>query len=222
MTYDLHDMPAAVPVGLLAKAERVETATVGHRRQLGFVDRGIQALSPGRMAGTAVTLALPGQDSTLLHHIVQFLRPGDILVIDRLGDDRHACLGGGVACAIKATGCAGVVIDGPATDKSEILHYELPVWCRGVAPITTRLHDVGGSFNVDICCGGAVVHPGDLVVADESGVLALPVAEAEADIDWALGKQAAEPEGHKQLQAGVRLGERSGASAMVTAKTAKP
>lgn len=222
MTYDVRDMPAAVPSTLLEKAERVETATVGHRRQLGFVDRSIQALSPGRMAGTAVTLALPGQDSTLLHHIVQFLRPGDILVIDRLGDDRHACLGGGVACAIKATGCAGVVIDGPATDKIEILHYELPVWCRGVAPITTRLHNVGGAFNADICCGGAVVHPGDLVVADESGVLVVPVAEAEADIDWALGKQATEPEGHKQLMAGEKLGERSGASAMVVAKMAKP
>jgi regulator of RNase E activity RraA len=221
MTYDLRSMPAAVPPGLLEKAERVETATIGHRRQLGFVDRGVQALKAGKIAGTAVTLALPGQDSTLLHHIVQFLRPGDILVIDRLGDDRHACLGGGVACAIKASRCAGVIIDGPATDKSEILHYELPVWCRGVAPITTRLYDIGGAFNADICCGGAVVHPGDLVVADESGVLVMPIAEAEADIDWALGKQAAEPEGHKLMLAGEKLGERSGASAMVAAKMAK-
>ena len=78
-------------------------------------------------------------DSTLLHHIIQYLRPGDILIIDRLGDHKHACLGGGVACAIKARGCIGVVIDGTCTDAQEIIQYRLPVWSRGVSPITTRL-----------------------------------------------------------------------------------
>jgi regulator of RNase E activity RraA len=219
MSYVIRDMPVPVPERLLAKAREVETATIGHRRHMGFVDREIRAMLPGRrIAGTAVTLALPGQDSTLLHHIVQFLRPNDVLVIDRLGDHKHAAVGGGVACAIKATGCVGVAIDGPCTDLAEIEQYDLPVWARGVAPITTRLYDVGGSFNVDIACGGAVVHPGDLVVADPCGVLAMPCSEAESDIDWALGKQAAEPEGHRQMMAGARLGERSGASTMVAAK----
>lgn len=220
MSYILRDMPDQIPDDLLEKAGRVETATIGHRRQLGFVDRRVQCVSRGdlRIAGTAVTLALPGQDSTLLHHVVQFLRAGDILVIDRLGDDRHACLGGGVACAIKASGCSAVVLDGPCTDLVEIHEYGLPVWCRGVAPITTRLYDIGGAFNVDIACGGAVVHPGDVVVADGSGVLIMPAGEAEADIDWALGKQAAEPDGHQRLRAGEKLGELSGASTMVAAK----
>jgi regulator of RNase E activity RraA len=219
MSYVMRDMPAAVPEALLAKAREVETATIGHRRHMGFADREIRAMLPGRrIAGTAVTVALPGQDSTLLHHIVQFLRPNDVLVIDRLGDHKHAAVGGGVACAIKATGCVGVIIDGPCTDLAEIEQYDLPVWARGVAPITTRLYDVGGSFNVDVACGGAVVHPGDVVVADPCGVLVMPAGEALSDIDWALGKQAAEPEGHKQLMAGARLGERSGASAMVAAK----
>ena len=222
MTYRLCDMPEQVPAALLEKASRTETATIGHLRQLGFVDRGIQGVLPGRrVAGTAVTLAIPGQDSTLLHHVIQFLRPGDILVIDRLGDDKHACLGGGVACAIKASGCSGVLLDGPCTDLPEIVEYDLPVWCRGVAPITTRLYDIGGAFNVDVCCGGAVVHPGDLVIADFSGAVVMPVAEAEADVDWALGKQASEPEGHRKLLAGEKLGERSGASAKVAAKLAK-
>jgi regulator of RNase E activity RraA len=219
MSYVMRDMPAAVPERLLAKARKVETATIGHRRHMGFVDREIRAMLAGRrIAGTAVTVALPGQDSTLLHHIVQFLRPNDVLVIDRLGDHKHAAVGGGVACAIKATGCVGVIIDGPCTDLPEIEQYDLPVWARGVAPITTRLYNVGGSFNVDVACGGAVVHPGDLVVADPCGVLVMPADEAEDDIDWALGKQAAEPDAHRQMLAGARLGERSGASALVEAK----
>ncbi len=204
MSYVIKDMPAQVAPALVEKGAGTETATVGHRRHMGFMDRGIQSILPGRrVTGTAVTLALPGQDSTLLHHVVQFLRPGDVLCIDRLGDSKHACLGGGVAVAIKATGCAGVVIDGPCTDVPEIEAYDLAVWCRGAAPITTRLYDIGGSFNVPVSCGGAVVNPGDLVIADFSGVLVLPPEE---------------PESHKRMQAGEKLGERSGASALVRAK----
>lgn len=215
VTYKINAMPPQVPTELIEKASRAETATIGHRRQLGFVDRRIQGLSPGRIAGTAVTVAIPGQDSTLLHHVIQFLRPGDVLVIDRLGDDRHACLGGGVAVAIKATGCAGVILDGPATDRSEILAEKLPVWCRGLAPITTRILNIGGAFNVDVSCGGAVVHPGDLVIADESGVLIMTMDDCESDLDWALGKQAGEPDSHVKMRGGERIGERSGASGLV-------
>jgi len=219
MGYIINEMPPQVDAALIEKCRRVETATVGHRRHMGFADREIQAVLPGRrIAGTAVTLALPGQDSTLLHHVIQFLRPCDVLVIDRLGDNKHACLGGGVAVAIKATGCAGVIVDGPCTDFPEIEQFDLPVWCRGPAPITTRLYDIGGSFNVPICCGGAVVNPGDVLVADSSGVLVMPAHEAEADVDWALEKQAAEPLAHERIAAGERLGVRSGASAMVEKK----
>jgi regulator of RNase E activity RraA len=219
MRYTIKDMPPQVDAALLQKAQRVETATIGHRRFLGFADPAIQEVLPKRrrVAGTAVTLALPGQDSTLLHHIVQFLRPGDVLVIDRLGDHRHACLGGGVACAIKARGTAAVVIDGACTDLPEIEQYDLPVWCRGPSPITTRIYDIGGAFNVPVSIGGAVVRPGDLVVCDFSGVLAMPPDEAEDDVDWALGKQESEPRLHEALKDGALLGERSGASAKVDA-----
>ena len=215
MRYNIRPMPPALPQALVAKAARAETATIGHRRQLGFVHRAVQQIMPGRIAGNAVTLALPGQDSTLLHHVIQFLRPGDILIIDRLGDDKHACLGGGVAVAIKASGCTGVILDGPATDRDEILAEGLPLWSRGFSPITTRLLDVGGAFNVDVVCGGAVVHPGDVVVADASGVLVMPREEAEADLDWALGKQKAEPELHAAVRSGDKIGTLSGASAIV-------
>lgn len=223
MSYAINDMPEQMDADLLEKAQCAETATIGHRRQMGFFDPAIQAMLPGRrIAGTAVTLALPGQDSTLLHHVIQYLRADDILVIDRLGDRKHACLGGGVACAIKATGCAGVVIDGTCTDVPEIEQYDLPVWCLGPSPITTRLLDIGGAFNVDVACGGAVVHPGDVVVCDVSGVLAMPVDEAQSDIDWALGKQADEPTIHAALKNGEFLGSRSGASSMVEKKMKAP
>ncbi|MDP7219594.1 MAG: RraA family protein [Arenicellales bacterium] len=220
MTYKINTMPDQISAALIGKCTTVETATVGHRRHMGFMDKAIQCvLTPRRVAGTAITLALPGQDSTLLHHIIAELRSGDFLCIDRLGDSKHACLGGGVAAAIKASGCVGVAIDGPCTDLPEIQEYDLPVWSRGVSPVTTRIYDIGGSFNVPISCGGVVVNPGDVVIADFSGVLVMPPDEAEAEADWALGKQAAEPDGHKLLLSGSKLGDLSGATNLVRAKT---
>ena len=221
MTYILNDMPNQIKEALLKKSLKTETATIGHKRHMGFANRNIQNIYNKKItiAGTAVTLAIPGQDSTLLHHIIQFLRPGDILCIDRLGDDKHACLGGGVAAAIVASGCSGVIIDGPCTDTPELREYGLHVWCKGTSPITTRIYNIGGSFNVPISIGGSVVNPGDLVIADFSGVLVMPENEAEIDIDWALGKQKAEPSTHKKLFDGEYIGDLSGASSFVKNKS---
>ena len=217
--YQINPMPQQIDPALVSRAANVETATIGHIRQLGFADPAIAPMMPAKtVIGTAVTLALPGQDSTLLHDVAGRLRPGDVLVIDRLGDHKHACLGGGVACAIKAAGCEAVIIDGPATDRLEILDFGLPVWSRGLSPVTTRLYDIGGALNVPISCGGAAVLPGWVVVADDSGVLFIPPEDAPPFIDWALEKQRQEPASHKLMQEeGARLGDLTGASAKVAA-----
>lgn len=222
MSFVLRDMPKQLDARVHAKLARIETATAGHIRQQGFCDRRIQSIIPGkRVAGTAVTLAIPGQDSTLLHHVLGLLRPGDILVIDRLGDDKHACLGGGVAVAAKASGTVAAIVDGPCTDFSEIRAEDFPVWCRGPSPITTRLYGIGGAFNTPINCGGTAVNPGDAVIADESGVLILPADIAESIADWALEKMAGEPKTHERLRAGEKLGDITGATKIVQAKLAK-
>jgi regulator of RNase E activity RraA len=87
--------------------------------------------SPQRIVGTAVTLALPGADPSLLHHAVGLVRPGDVLIIDRLGDEVHACLGGGVAPALVRTGLAAVIPDGPCTDPAELRDVGLPTGPSG-------------------------------------------------------------------------------------------
>ncbi len=223
MSFVVRDLPRQVDPAIIAKLGRCETATIGHLRQQGFADRRIQSIIAGkRVAGTAVTLALPGQDSTLLHHVLGLLRPGDVLVVDRMGDDKYACLGGGVAVAAKAAGSVAAIVDGPCTDFSEIRAEDYPVWCKGPSPVTTRVYGIGGSFNVPISCGGVGVNPGDAVLADESGVLFLPPDVAEAAADWALGKMAVEPDLHRRLRAGEKLGEISGATKLVLAKLAAP
>jgi 4-hydroxy-4-methyl-2-oxoglutarate aldolase len=213
-------MPPPVDRAVLAELSGVETATVGHWRHLGFMQRGIQPLLRGhRVTGTAVTLAIPGPDSTLLHYALGLLRPGDILVVDRLGDDRHACWGGAVTLAAKAAGAVAGIVDGPCTDLAEIEASQFPMWARGIAPVTTRLYDLGGYLNVPVSCGGAVVRPGDAVLADDSGVLVLPPGEVAAVVAEALHRQARGAERERAVSRdGAKLGDLTGASDKVRAR----
>jgi len=216
--YVVEPMPPPLGAEVLALLERAETATIGHWRLWGFCDRRIAPLLRGRrVAGTAVTLQSPGPDSTLLHHALGLLRPGDILFVDRLGDDRHACWGGGVTVAARAAGAKAGVVDGPCTDLEEVEASGFPLWCRGLAPITTRIYDLGGRMNVPVAIGGTVVMPGDAALCDESGVLILPPGEAEAEARRAVERQERGLANQARVAAGARLGEISGASAKVAA-----
>lgn len=216
--YTVEAMPPQLSAEVVALLEQAETATIGHWRHWGFVDRGVRALLRGRrVAGTAVTVQIPGPDSTLLHHALGLLRPGDILVVDRLGDIRHACWGGGVTVAAKAAGAKAGVVDGPCTDLEEVEASDFPLWGRGLAPITTRIYDLGGRMNVPVAIGGAVVCPGDAVLCDESGVLVLPPGEAEQEARAAIDRQARGLAMQDRVSKGAKLGEISGASAKVAA-----
>ena len=216
--YDIGPLPAQLSAEVVALLEQTETATVGHWRHWGFCDRRIQPLLRGRrVAGTAVTLAIPGPDSTLLHHALGLLRPGDILVVDRLGDDRHACWGGGVTVAAKTAGAKAGVVDGPCTDLEEVEASSFPLWCRGIAPITTRIYDLGGRLNQPVSVGGVVVMPGDAVLCDESGVLVLPPGEAETEARAAIERQARGLITQDRVAKGEKLGAISGATAKVLA-----
>jgi regulator of RNase E activity RraA len=182
----------------------------------GFVDPAIRAVLPDkRVAGTAVTLRIPGPDSTLLHHALSLVRPGDFLVIDRAGDTRHACWGGVVTNAAKVAGVVGGVIDGPATDFSEVRRCAMPLWCRGPSPITTKLLGLEGAFNVPVTVGGQTVSPGDAVLADESGVVILNRGEAEAIARRALDMQEREVTLLERIYKGEKLADISGATRMV-------
>ncbi|WP_144630916.1 RraA family protein [Bordetella genomosp. 13] len=214
--YAIGATPPALDPQVFHWLKDVETATVGHFRHWGFMDARIQPLEHRRrVIGRAITVALPGQDSTLLHHALSQLAPGDIVVVDRLGDRKHACWGGGVTQGAVAAGAAGAVVDGMCTDPSEIAASGLPVWCRGVSPITTRIYDIGGMLNMPVSCGGVVVNPGDVILADENGVLVLPPGEVEEVARAALQKQARQAANAEKISRGERLGDLSGASAHV-------
>lgn len=184
----------------------VETATLGHFLETGFMAPSVQALLPDRrIFGPALTVRLHGDDGSALVDALSSAEPGQIIVVDRCGDMRHACWGAVTTCAAQARGVLGAVIDGFITDRSAITTAGFPVWCRGRSPVTTKPRGVGGEINVPINCGGANVRPGDIVLADESGVAVLDPAQAAAHAARALQIQEAEIGILERLRAGETL-----------------
>ncbi|HEV7247774.1 MAG TPA: RraA family protein [Shinella sp.] len=217
----VNPMPQQIAPALIAKMEKVETATVGHFLHSGFLNRDLRAVLPEkRVGGTAVTVRLPHADSTILHYLTKLVRPGDFIVVDRCGDDKHACWGGVVTHSMKLGGIVGAVIDGPATDFSEIRRVDLPMWCRGPSPITTKILGLEGAINVPVSVGGQTVNPGDAVIADESGVLVLDPSKAEWAVDKALAMQESELVLLERLRKGEKLPDISGATKIVEASAA--
>lgn len=171
----------------------VETATIGHFRSDGFMDPAMQCVIDGvRIAGRALTVSLPGDDGTALPHALSRAMPGDILVIERLSDDRHACWGAVMTAAALARGVTAIILDGYVTDIGSIRSAGLPVWCRGRSPITTKLRGRGNVAG-PVVCGGVKAQNGDIVLADENGVCILPPEEALATARQALVIQEKEP-----------------------------
>ncbi len=186
----------------------IETATLGHFLDTGFMAPSVQALQPGpRILGPALTVRLHGDDGAALVDALSQAERGQVIVIDRCGDLRHACWGAVTTRAALARGVAGAVIDGVITDRSAITAAGFPVWCRGRSPITTKPRGIGGDVNSPVTCGGVPVRPGDLVLADESGVAVLDPTAAQAHLDRARQMQADETAVLARLDAGETLAE---------------
>ncbi len=130
----------------------------------------------------------------------------------------YACLGGMVAYAMKLTGVEAVILDGAATDIQEIREMGLLVFYRRLSAITTRVLGNDGELNTTVNCGGAVVNPGDIIVADENGFVALPPEEAESILRAALERQATEPDKQAMMRSGKKLADISKANELIQAK----
>ncbi|RVT93536.1 RraA family protein [Sphingomonas crocodyli] len=209
-------MPKAIDDTLKGDLIRAEVATIGHWRRWGFPHRSIQRVGSGEaIVGTAVTVACPSEDNSIVHHAVSLLREGDILVIDRLGDNDVACWGGVVNYAAKLRGAAAVIIDGPCTDIREIEQAGLPIWCRGVSGRTSLPLGNAGRINVPIAVGGAVVMPGDAILCDDDGLVVLPPSEAAAVAKRAIEHQSRAGGTLASLREGQSIAEMSGAAAKI-------
>ncbi len=168
------------------------------------MDRGIKPLylPIKKVIGPAVTVSVPTGAFQVVKEAMQLTRAGDVLVINAYGNLYGALLGGNVCRGLVARGLAGMIADGAIRDVSEIREDGLAVYARG---ITTAMGPIEGpgEVNVPIACGQVVVNPGDIVVADEDGIVVVPPEEAE----WVAEETAKLEAGHAAVQEILLRGE---------------
>jgi RraA family protein len=145
------------------------------------------------LSGVALTVRVRPGDNLMIHKALTLAQPGDVLVVDGSGDVSHALVGGLMRLAALARGVAGFVIDGAIRDVAEWAEGELPVFARGHSHRRPG-KDGPGEINVPIACAGLVVAPGDLVLGDADGVIAVTPGRLPQLLEEVRAKQALEDE----------------------------
>ena len=173
----------------------------------------IQPLWPDmpRIAGPAFTVRTPRHDNLMLHAAIYRAEPGDVIVVEA-GDESMAVAGGNVCAVARKRGVAGFIVDGVIRDIGESRANGFPLFARGRSPIPAA-KEGPGEINHPIRCGGVVVHPGDIVVADDEGIVVVPLAraaevlkkaQAKADADAGVGLEAWEKSHRAKIDAALK------------------
>lgn len=185
--YVVNPMPEQIDPTERASLLKLDTGTVGHHLEAGFMDPGmLPRISGSKIAGTAVTVRITVPDSVMAHYALKFTRPGDVLIIDRGQDQRTCNWGGATIHAAAATGLEGVIVDGAVNDMDDAREAGLPIWARSISPVTTKYRGMGGEFNVPVSCGGVAVNPGDAILADDNGIVVIPRGQLDETIEGSL------------------------------------
>lgn len=173
---------------LVERLEGTSPNDVGHHLHFGFPSAEVAYMDTGpkgplAVAGPALTVRIPPEDSTMVHKATELAEPGDVIIVDMQGHTEHAPWGEMTTRGAMASGAAAAVVDGAITDSHDIDELDFPVFARGRSARTTRLHGRGGDINVPVQVGGAVVEPGDIALMNEDGVLFVPPEKAELAIE---------------------------------------
>lgn len=191
---------AAVIEGL--GAEGVSTVHEAMGRPQGLLRPEIRPIQRGtRIAGSAVTVLCQAGDNLMIHAAIECCRPGDILVVTTFSPSTDGMFGELLGTSLMAHGVVGLILDAGIRDVVELNELRFPVWARAVSAHGT-VKATPGSVNVDVVCAGALVSPGDVIVADDDGVVVVPRSDAAEVLAASQARTAKEAATRVRLAAG--------------------